>query len=1441
MLHRSKIATIDLTLSDNDDNDSTSGLSELPSRNASRHSHPRNESPDSPQSVLQQFQPRKLPALPNSRGSVPSIPQHVPLLQQGGRAIRSAAQDPRRRFDAIASRSSRTSTPQRDNRGATSSLTSAMSPSYIVPKAHPTIKDAIKHPSTDAASPAGSSGAASTNGSGQAHTWKSESSSTRSERRGAPLETIGQTQEPHPQANGVASKASVGAMPIKEAHEFADDKSAFTRLVAPSSADNQPLKTGSPSLDSLERAAISMSSARTPFMPNGLKRNRDGSIKTNAPSATSTEHNSSTVDSDAAVVPAASDMGRIIDADTRPSANASTQLAYLTSSKATNEVVEAQADTQLSNSSDPQEQKVLDLARQYGNERTILYVQEMFSSLRDMPHEGKLRSGAWTSAEDRLIIHIRKELKQISWSTTGDFFPHRNSWHPMQSRYSTKLQHFIIDSFSHEVGGDVEPYKHSSAHLHSQPPLLRDTFNPYSAVRPQRSTRVSQPGVYRERKPSSIYSASPEPPPLSVTQVKTQEATDHTQPDLPPLGNHASALRDAPVSRRDLQCEVLPSLYRLNEERRRDLSASASLMLRIPGLRENNNVLRPYLSNTVRRYLARNHEIWDDTALAAWAGATIHTGMTKEEMSAIEAAASSVRKLAVTDSSMDMRERLMTLLTGVPMQQVQQIVRQVIWDGSCHGRSESAIGEYIYDVCDRQVEPEIKTAGMLSLGPSPSAYSRGQMLRGREMGLSSQKALRQELNTLGPAFQFKGTSADVNLVAWAPNADSFAVASFAVSDENSIAYNKPNNLLFGRVSDRRLMELPQHATCAVHTGPMSNMQDRLLFQTVSGLEFSPDGSFLVTGGYDKQARVWDISGARPEVMATIPHEQRIDVVSISSGGLFATGTQSGELPNDDRTGSTVRVLRLNRGEGILLAGRSYSLSSRLKHLEPACLRFGWAGEGRYLLGAFASSVPTSDKGVFTIWDTDVATISPLAQITSGNVFDAVWSPHTFGRIAVGSSKAPNASIGMQSVIRIYDSSRWSSTLDLDKYHSIELECPARDMNDVVFCSRDPYLVSTGCTDGKVYVWDIRNPKSLLHVCSHGKTLSEKEDNEIVDTGVRFISWGQAGRNLYSGSSDGVVMQWDPYRSPEDAYVRDVVRLESGVMSGAFSPDFTNLLLGDVAGNVSVLSVGNVDRGLDMRQAQEFEYEAAAKLKNEMRQEPEASNEGRSSARELLKSGKVELRPIGNLPKRQAVQGPAYVEPSANNRPPGCQPDDQFLRQQYYDFVVPKLRDAAALFQDNARLNEKTEPCKCTTNASWVTEEDFGDSGAWKARIPAELRKSQALRVEGMAAGAESSETASSPIQCFQCNRNQLIQSRIAAGRGELVDSDDIYACPGCKAEWRADILGYTCIRTARVSTTDKVTHRYVAPSPRSGSDEVGEEADEEESADESYYASLWGQ
>jgi hypothetical protein len=154
-------------------------------------------------------------------------------------------------------------------------------------------------------------------------------------------------------------------------------------------------------------------------------------------------------------------------------------------------------------------------------------------------------------------------------------------------------------------------------------------------------------------------------------------------------------------------------------------------------------------------------------------------------------------------------------------------------------------------------------------------------------------------------------------------------------------------------------------------------------------------------------------------------------------------------------------------------------------------------------------------------------------------------------------------------------------------------------------------------------------------------LAADDDREMTDTGVHFLAWGATRERIYSGSSDGIVKIWNPYRAVENTHVDDITVPRSqraAIMSGAFSHDGRSLLVGTENGNVNLFSIGRNEPTGAAQRVGKFKL-LSAEVPLDSPEEPHFK-----AANDLLETGQIVIRPCGAMPFRQAVQGPQYNGP-----------------------------------------------------------------------------------------------------------------------------------------------------------------------------------------------------
>lgn len=495
--------------------------------------------------------------------------------------------------------------------------------------------------------------------------------------------------------------------------------------------------------------------------------------------------------------------------------------------------------------------------------------------------------------------------------------------------------------------------------------------------------------------------------------------------------------------------------------------------------------------------------------------------------------------------------------------------------------------------------------------------------------------------SLGPTMSTSIASGDVATLAWSAGGEVFAAGCVALSDPDSMQYNMSNNLIIGNSRSSIVRELPEHVISAPKTATTNN--DQKLFTTVQHVEFSPCNQYLHSVCVGGKLNTYgcpneDIKDVH--FIRTYQHSASADLMSVGLQGLIATASHTAN--------QAINVFKSDMEEPIQNLFPKQSKSVKPRPLHVSALKWGIAPhQSRYLLAGFAQEqerIYIEDSmievsGQVCLYNMETAQAVNITNSNTGNVFDVAWNPNlgptAFAVACVGTRRL---GLGMHTAIRLFGQHGSNALRDF-----VELECPAYDINDVIYCPYDDNLVAAGTTDGKVYVWDIRKSqavevpsKSLGHGDCVGVLAHDRYRWE-VDTGVRFLSWGVNHTSLFSGSSDGVVKLWNPYLSQEDCSVKDVIRLNSAVMAGSFSPNFEKLLIGEDHKTLTLLEIGHGtedDEGSgDVAARRLFEY-IPTKPNIE-------SIDERSKHQEMLDSGEIIFAHGGSLPIRQAVQGPNY--------------------------------------------------------------------------------------------------------------------------------------------------------------------------------------------------------
>ncbi|PNS13865.1 hypothetical protein CAC42_1356 [Sphaceloma murrayae] len=699
-------------------------------------------------------------------------------------------------------------------------------------------------------------------------------------------------------------------------------------------------------------------------------------------------------------------------------------------------------------------------------------------------------------------------------------------------------------------------------------------------------------------------------------------------------------------------------------------------------------------------------------------------------------------------------------------------------------------------------------AGRLGHASSLLALQRRRELG--EPGRSARTSAHTELEIQNMSYTALGTtryledaSGDVATVAWSPDDSYFAGGAVVLSDANSMQYNRSKNLLLGD-SKGHVRELADHyiERPVVHTGvnalhSMRETQDPRLFTTVQMVDFSPDSQRLHAVSIDGKLSSYklDMEGVRKVQLEGIyEHDNQVDLLTVNrQTGLIATGNRSSG-------GKSIRILQSRAGQApVLIHCMGSKNAGSGKPIYPSALKWGVAPhQSKYLLAGFAQEkqlLYSDDDTIDIEGETCLIDGETGQRVEFGyprNVFDVAWNPQlgltAFAVACVGYGKL---NYGMKTVIRVFGEKQ-----DGHLRCHVELECPARDINDVVYSPYDENLIAAGSTDGKVYVWDIRFTKQRQdpHLrLTHGSCLSvlpHDRNRWETDTGIRFLSWGATHNRIFSGSSDGVVKTWDPYLSPETSAVTDVAKFNSAIMSGAFNSDHTSLLIGEDSGRLNLLEVGHDDT-LD---PSPFHLISAPGPARPHLEPPH---------KKLLDTRQIVFEFAGALPIRQAVQGPRYVPNKTLLTPAEAE-----LHRQAHKFqrdLFHQRNRWKKLKRTMVENGGKVKPCKldCAHLPRMAEGEEVEDSGRSRGRIPDVLRGKplegreallQGLNAVCRGCGARCLPGDSQEGGGAWCERCRFGCLRCGTEAEVDLEMRTVW-CDKCKIRWEMGVLGYDVVES----------------------------------------------
>ncbi|KAH7073889.1 Rik1-associated factor 1 [Paraphoma chrysanthemicola] len=1054
---------------------------------------------------------------------------------------------------------------------------------------------------------------------------------------------------------------------------------------------------------------------------------------------------------------------------------------------------------------------------------------------------------AFTEEEEHLLIFL-KEVKKYKWTLiTSEFnkdYPGR-PYTALQSRYSTKTnkrdrsQDPQVLSLPPRWAAE-SAIDWTSAHADNPGPRERvEVMNQQHSARP--TTGGAAKPAFTHHSTEQDYSSGNDSgsrqhrprraPPVNYDVRRrnrrlAEDVEENEVDDVMPINSATAEI----TMRSESPTAQLPALVKsrivISEplEMQFDADNARIGLLVRKGITKMQSL--PYLASAQRFTLQNSPDdwMWDQSSSLDWQGSLVHVDFSSAELEEVLQAITKIQNAPQKSRHNTQRRHFRSILKKMSESQLiklrQALRRRLI------SRDSKSIQAFLQDAIAGNITDAPQILRLSAAQPrkphsSGACESTATMLRMRENGLQSKRGWKSAVraltypsrnkltDTLGPLCSWTGASSDIHTVAWSPGGQSFAAGAVAVTDVDSMQYNRRNNLLFGDLQRTSIHELAEHTvlrprteTGANSTHAMFVSQDPKLYTTITSVGFSPSGKVMYSAGYDESICVWhmEADGLQPALGAKLRHKAEVEmmIVNRSFDGMLATAAKTSG-------GNAIKLLTINEDDPSVFTKHSFRSEKAASRADlrilPQALQFE-PRFGELLLAGFGANVRADSgfdlTGDLCLWDIETQSSIPIYG-SNRNVFDVTFNPNrrSMPLFAAGCVANGNVNRGTRSVIRLYDEKA------SDKYTcASEIECKALDMNDVVWCPEDEQLIAAGCTDGRVYVWDMRRPDHPLRTLAHGPSLMPLQDgvhHERTDTGIRFLSWGDTSTRLYSGSSDGVVKVWDVTRSEEETFVKDLITLDSGIMAGVFTSDHSRLLLGEVNGSINVLDVGRDDCTLkDAEKLRYIPYTGAdyedGPVSGEPSVEADVVDSGVAAGMQLLQSQQLQVVPTGAFPVRQVVQGPYYSGPFDQSV------DAPFLRQQALEIQLSM----------KAPRQAQCSIAACKDNIALVTSEEIGDSGRSADRIPDELRRqwtaldATAKIIPGKSrcthcarpARPSSSTDAESPVLCERCSFACL---RCGADN-PIAPATTTLICDTCAGVWDIGALGFECVEQPVTNT-----------------------------------------
>jgi len=327
---------------------------------------------------------------------------------------------------------------------------------------------------------------------------------------------------------------------------------------------------------------------------------------------------------------------------------------------------------------------------------------------------------------------------------------------------------------------------------------------------------------------------------------------------------------------------------------------------------------------------------------------------------------------------------------------------------------------------------------------------------------------------------------------------------------------------------------------------------------VTSVAFSPDGQRIVTGSWDKTAKVWEVASGRE--LFTLKGNDAIWSVAFSRDGQrIVTGSRDATAKVwDAANGHELLTLR---GHSAQIWSVAFSPDGQriVTGSKDATAKVWDAASGTNLLtlkghnnlvfsGAFSPSgqriVTASVDQTAKVWDAANGNELFTLKGHSGQVNSVAFSPD--GQWIVTGSQDATA--------KVWEAAKGKELVTL-KGHS-------NDIFSVAF-SPDGQRILTGSWDGSAKVWEAAKGDELLTLNRHGNEITSAVSSPDAKGGsarVFSAAFSPDGRRIVTGSTHGTAKVWDASSGRE---LLTLTGHSNWVISVAFSPDGQRIVTGSV--------------------------------------------------------------------------------------------------------------------------------------------------------------------------------------------------------------------------------------------------------------------------------------